>query len=77
LRLCLVQFGLAPPSNKHVGAFVYEAFRGGQPDSAASACDDGNLVAEFSHTVFLLWNDQNNRSYGRKAIPSEDRVVHI
>jgi hypothetical protein len=77
LRLCLVQFGLAAPSNKHVGAFVYEAFRRGQSDSAASACNDGNLVAEFTHTVFLLWNDQNNRSYARKAIPTEDQVVHI
>jgi hypothetical protein len=78
MRLCLVQFGLSAPCNKHVGAFVYESFRSRQSDSAASACNNGNLVAEFSHTLsFLLWNDQNNRSYGRKAKLTEDQSVQI
>jgi hypothetical protein len=78
LRLCLVQFGLAAPSNKHVGAFVYEAFRRGQSDSAGSACNDGNLVVSFPmHCPSCCGTIKTTVLNVCKAIPTEDHVVHI
>jgi hypothetical protein len=54
LRGSFVQFRLAPADDEDMGALVDESLRRGQPDAAASACDDGRLVLQSAHGAHLV-----------------------
>src|SRR4029077_2125835 len=49
-----VQFGLPAAGNKDIRALLYEAFGGGEANSAASSRDDGDLSFKSRHCYAAL-----------------------